>query len=100
MPGSDPAAVPEDALRADVAHLESGGESHWHIVLTIPDPDAAEPLADHRVSPPYGAEDVAQGDARKFRELMLGTLRHYRMAVLPCERKCPRSNIGDFGWHT
>jgi hypothetical protein len=98
MSTSDPSAAAANALRAEVAQLPPGGEPHWHIVLTIPDPDNAEPLVDHRVSTPYGAEEVAQGDARKFRELMLGTQRHYRMAVLLCERRCPRSGIGDFGW--
>jgi hypothetical protein len=93
-----PAQELQDVLSAETNHLAVGGPGHWHIVIALPDPNNAEPLEPHKVSAPYGSEALANGDARKFRELAIGALRHYRLGVLPCTRACPPSSIADFGW--
>jgi len=93
-----PAPVLQEALSAATQHLAVGGPEHWHIVIAIPDPNSAEPLEPHKVSAPYGSEELANGDARKFRELAIGALRHYQLGVLRCTRACPASSIGDFDW--
>jgi hypothetical protein len=87
-----------DALDMATAHLALTPDTHWHIVLALPQPDPGEMLATSTISAPYGNEEAAQGDARKSRELVLGTIRHYAMGVLSCQHACPRSSLGDCGW--
>jgi hypothetical protein len=52
---------------------------------------------DVALSAPYWSRDLAQDDARKFRELIIGIVRGYEVAVLSCDRACPASSLGNYG---
>ena len=85
-----------DTLESAVAHLPADGEPHWHMVFAYRVPEMAEPLAATGLSAPYGDEEVAKDDLRKLRQLVFA--RGYDIGVLPCQRRCPRSSIGNYGW--
>ena len=85
-----------DTLEGAIAHLPAHGEPHWHMVFAYRVPETAEPLPATGLSAPYGDEEVAKDDLRKLRQLVFA--RGYEMGVLPCQHRCPRSSIGNYGW--
>ena len=84
----------EGKARRQLAQLPPG-IAHHHLIAVSHEmpPDKA----DVAISAPYWNRDLAHSDARKFRELIIGIVRGYEVAVLACDRACPASSIGDFG---
>jgi hypothetical protein len=84
----------EAKARRRVAHLPPGA-AHCHIaVISHEMPPDSEDVA---LSAPYWSHDLAQDDARKFRELIIGIVRGYEVGVMSCDRACPPSSIGNDG---
>jgi hypothetical protein len=80
----------EDATQ----HLPPGGEPHFHVALSTNDDEWD--LARFLISPPYRDRNLAEADATD--PTLKAKSRGYQIDVVKCDRQCPRSSRGIFGW--
>jgi len=83
-----------EELAAQTQHLPLGTEKHFHVVLTTNNNEWDR--SRFLLSPPYRDKTLAQADAED--PSLVAKVPGYQIDVVECERQCPRSSRGIFGW--
>ena len=83
-----------ELLALETRHLPSGADKHFHVALTTNDNEWDR--ARFLLSPPYRDRKLAEVDAAD--SSLIEKVPGYQIDVVECDRRCPRSSRGIFGW--
>jgi hypothetical protein len=84
----------QERLDEERRHLPVGHETHFHVAVST-DNENEWDLPRFISSPPYRHKTLAEQDANEHVRPRVGT---FDVNVLECNRACPHSSLGSFGW--
>jgi hypothetical protein len=82
-------------LAEERGHLATGHEPHFHVVVWTDNENEWE-FAQFVSSPPYRKRSLAERDAHD--PSLLARTGSFHVDVIECDRACPRSGLGQFGY--
>ena len=87
----------DDRLAHELRHLPTGAERHFHIAVNTDDENEWD-FARFMISPPYRQRTLAEADASD--PSLIAKAGSFDIDILECDRTCPHSSLGRFGWET
>ena len=87
----------DDRLADVVRHLGTGAERHFRIAVST-DNENEWDFARFTISPPYRQRTLAEVDATD--PSLIAKAGSFDIDILECDRACPHSSLGRFGWET
>jgi len=85
----------QDWLARERGHLAAGQEPHFHVVVWTDNENEWE-IVRFLSSPPYRERNLAERDAND--PSLLARTGSFNVDVVACDRACPRSGLGEFGY--